>query len=557
MVDNQTAQGLIMRQILLSLVLVSTGFPSEASEPAQQVGDRPNIIVLMAEDLSSRIGAFGDPVASTPNLDALAARGVRYPNVFTTAGVCAPSRAAHITGMYQISIGAQHMRSSTFGEASYLAVPPPEVKAYPELLRRAGYFTFTSRKLDYQFSTWAPGSGPFTIWDSETPEPQWKGKRPDQPFFGLVNLPQTHESQVFDKHVYPNRKKGLEQITNPEDVIVPPYYPDTPTVREYLARHYDNVHTMDKYAGSVLARLEADGLLDNTIILWTTDHGDGLPRSKRELYDSGIKVPMIVVWPEKYRPDWVKPGGVDEQLVSFLDLSASVLRLAGVPLPDHLHGKPVLVDKDTKREYVFAAKDRLDEHVFRERAVRDDRYKYLRNYVPDKPGATHLAYRDQQAIMRELWELSEGGKLNAQQQYWFDPRPRVELYDLQSDPHEVKNLAGDPEFADTLRRLSAAMDTWLARVGDTSDGLELEMAYRFWPDGVQPVTDLPQIRTVGNGQAVIEPATQGASIAYRVDQGKWLAYAPGAQIDVPSGSELSARSVRYGWEASDIVTQRF
>ena len=187
--------------------------PAAIADPTlQDRSQRPNVLVFMTEDMSARVGAFGDAVASTPNLDSLAENGVRFPNTFTTAGVCAPSRAAHITGMYQIAIGAHHMRTSWYKESPYRAVPPPAVKAYPELLRHAGYYTFTNRKLDYQFSSYGVGSGPFTIWDHEGAEPDWSGRQPGQPFYGLVNIPVTHESQMFTDNVDKNRAGGLEAV---------------------------------------------------------------------------------------------------------------------------------------------------------------------------------------------------------------------------------------------------------------------------------------------------------------------------------------------------------
>jgi arylsulfatase A-like enzyme len=546
--------------VLLILTAFAAGCSTDGVATPSEIDaklERPNIIIMMAEDMSSRVAAFGDPVAVTPNLDSLAAQGVRFTNAFTTAGVCAPSRNSHILGMHQIATGGQHMRTSAFKESVYLTVPPADVKAYPELLRRAGYYTFTNRKLDYQFSTYAPGSGPFTIWDAELPEPEWAGREAGQPFFGLVNLPQTHESQLFDKNVAANKQKGLTRVVNPENVQVPPYYPDTPVVREYIARQYDNIYIMDKYVGSLLAQLEADGLAENTIIIWTTDHGDGLPRAKREIYDSGIKVPMIVVWPEKYRPAWQERGGVDNRLVSFVDLGPTVLSIAGVSVPENMHGSPVLADDSAEREYVYAAKDRLDEFPFRERAVRDKRYKYIRNFIPDSPGGTHLAYRDQLGIMAELWEFEGSGKLNDAQAHWFKPRPAEELYDLDNDPHETNNVAAAPAYAETLERMRDGMDTWLAEIGDRSYQTELDMAKEFWPGGLQPETPSPEVLNVGKNLVELAPGVPGASIGYRFDQGRWQVYTPGAQIRVPEGAILSAKSVRYGWQASVEVTMEF
>ena len=251
---------------------------------------RPNILLIMAEDMSARVGAFGDEVAVTPNLDRLASTSIRYPNTFTTAGVCAPSRAAHILAVHQMSVGAQHMRTRSFKESPYRSVPPAHIKAYPELLRRQGYYTFTSSKLDYQFSNTSAGSGPFSIWDYEGAKPTWQGRADGQPFFGFVTLTETHEQQMFPRKVAMNNAKGSRsKVVHADQVLVPPYYPDHDTIRTDIAQHYNNIFTMDQMVGKWLLQLREDGLAENTIVIWTTDHGDGLPRAKREIYDSGIR----------------------------------------------------------------------------------------------------------------------------------------------------------------------------------------------------------------------------------------------------------------------------
>jgi arylsulfatase A-like enzyme/lysophospholipase L1-like esterase len=530
--------------VLAMLWLVLLAIPVQAN-------DQPNILILMAEDLGLRVGAFGDPVANTPNIDRLAEQGTRFPNTFTAAGVCAPSRAAHITGMHQVAIGAQHMRTRSFKPNEYRAVPPPEVKAYPELLRAAGYYTLTNNKLDYQFSNYGAGSGPFTIWDYEGDDPDWNRRAQGQPFFALINFGMTHESRMFAKNVKIQRAKGWKQVTDPAAVGVPPYYPDTPAIRQDIAQHYDNIHEMDREVGTWLTRLEADGLLENTIVIWTTDHGDGLPRGKRELYDSGIKVPLVLRWPVNLRPRDKAPGSGDSRLVSFVDFGPSVLAWAGVEVPDYMHGKPVLADPAVSREYVFASKDRLDEMPFRERVVRDSRYKYLYNYQPGEVGAKPLAYREQLATMADLREWFESGRMNDQQAAWFRPRPQEEFYDLQNDPHEVNNLADDPAYADELARLRHALARWRERVPDLSDEPEAQMAERFWPGGEQPVTRSP--RLIGkDGFMTITCPTEGASIGYRVDGGGWQLYSE--PFKVTAGALVEAKSVRYGWRESMVTS---
>ena len=354
----------------------------------------------MAEDMGPRVGAFGDTVSRTPNLDALAEAGVRYDNVFTTAGVCAPSRAAHILGVHQIATGSQHMRTSTRPEGAYFSVPPPHIKAYPELLRAAGYYTFTDSKLDYQFSSTFAGTGPFTIWDADDIR-HWGGREKNQPFFGLINYMETHESGIFTPlghwphsltHLFMQiwrwwtLEDPVADTISPDTISLPPYFPDTETVRRDMVRHYGNIRDMDYQVGRVLERLEQQGLAENTIVIWTTDHGDGLPRAKRELYDSGIRVPMIIRWPEKYRPEHLKPGDLDSGLISFVDLAPTILQMAGVEAPEYLQGKNFLESETPGRDYVFASRDRIDEVPDRQRAVRNKRFKYIRSWGPNHTG---------------------------------------------------------------------------------------------------------------------------------------------------------------------------
>lgn len=514
---------------------------------------RPNILLIMAEDMSARVGAFGDDVAVTPNLDRLASTSIRYPNTFTTAGVCAPSRASHILAVHQMSVGAQHMRTRSFKESPYRSVPPAHIKAYPELLRRQGYYTFTSSKLDYQFSNASAGSGPFSIWDYEGRQPTWQGRAEGQPFYGFVTLKQTHEGQLFPDAVATNNATGTRsQVVNPDQVLLPPYYPDHAAIRADIAQHYNNIFTMDQMVGKLLRQLEEDGLADNTIVIWTTDHGDGLPRGKREIYDSGIKVPLMVHWPTGLKPAGVNSGSIDKKLISFVDIGPSVLTLAGIPVPDYMHGSAQLVpDATPKRDYIYAAKDRLDGFNFRERAVRDGQFKYILNLQPDRAGATHIAYRDQLATMQTLWQQFAAGKLNAAQRFWFGSRPAEELYDIDSDPHEINNLADSAQQVATLARMRRALLDWRGVIGDLSETAELEMAKNFWPNGEQPVTNTPQILINKVGTASIVPSTVHDSVGYRVNGGAWNLYSK--PLSLPKNAILEAKSVRYGWAESPVI----
>ena len=527
---------------------------------------QPNLLVLMAEDLSGRVGAFGDPVARTPNLDRLAEKGVRFPNTFTAAGVCAPSRAAFITGVHQISLGAMHMRTSTSPVATYMAVPDPEVRAFPELLRRVGYYTFTDRKLDYQFSGVFAGTGPETIWDAEgtavTLETAIRSAAEQKrPFFGLINFLTTHESATFlPDHTQSDAgravaaraaaaRAALAGRTDPASVTVPPYYPDEPAVRGHIADHYDNVQVMDAQVGGLLRTLEEQGLTGNTIVVWTTDHGDALPRAKRELYDSGIRVPMIVHWPDGLRPAQFSAGTLDERLISFVDLAPALLAMAGLPAETFHQGRDPFAAGTPARRYVYASRDRMDEQRDRVRAVRDERFKYLRFFDPGTPGAVHLAYRDQGRIMQRLWHHLATGTLNEAQRQWFEPRPREALFDLASDPWELVNLAEDPDHLPVLTRLRMAYAEWRLRIPDLADLPEAELAERFWPGGSQPVTADPWFEPMPEGRLAVR-ATPGAAI--EVDTGNgWRPYT--GPLPVSPDRPVRARAVRYGQALSAEV----
>lgn len=533
---------------------------------ADPVGSkRPNILLVVAEDMSERVGAFGDTVAQTPALDALAREGIRYTNAFTAAGVCAPSRSALITGVNPLSLGTQYMRTAKGGPIPYEAVPPAEVKAFPELLRRAGYVTANVAKTDYQFGE------PFTIWDvfvgdlfSPPDLAVWRRLPKDKPFFAMINLMSTHESRLASPETPVNqalalarqvramidwRAKNVEVVTDPARVRVPAYFPDVPRVRNSIAQHYDNIHYMDGEVRQILANLKEDGLADDTVVIWTTDHGDGFPRAKRAVYDSGLNVPLIV-----RMPNGAGAGTLDERLVSFVDLAPTILALAGAEAPAFIQGHNFLGEGG--RQYIHAARDRMDNVPDRVRAIRDERYKYIRNLMPQVAYFRPLPFRDSFPIMQALWDGYREHSLTPVQSFYFTaPRPAEELYDTQSDPDEVTNLAADPGYAEVLTRMRQAMDEWLASLPRSAVEDEAAMVESMWPGGVQPVTAAPEIRIAAETEEVsLTASTPGASIGYRVagaaDGARWLLYS-GPFVAQP-GDRIEAKAVRYGYKESAV-----
>ncbi|MDX1947221.1 MAG: sulfatase [Pirellulaceae bacterium] len=514
--------------------------------------DRPNIVWISLEDISPDLGCYGDKYAVTPNIDRLAAEGCRYTNAFTHAGVCAPSRSGIITGMYPTSMGTHYMRCK--------GVPPAFVKCFTEYLRAAGYYCTNDSKTDYNFDA------PPTAWDENRSGAHWRNRpTKETPFFAVINLTSTHESQIrAPEKQLEQRRKSLApgELHDPAQAVLPPYYPDTPVVRRDLANYYDNLTWTDRVVGKMLAELKADGLDDRTIVFFWGDHGRGLPRHKRWIYDSGIHVPLIVRW-----PGTLEPGSVSDELVAFVDFAPTVLSLAGIEIPTHLQGQAFLgPKKSAPREYVFAARDRMDETLDIIRAARDKRYKYIRNYRPDLPYAQPIAYMDQMPTMQEWRRLAKGGELAGPQALFFAAeKPVEELYDTQIDPHEIHNLVSDPAHADVLARLRAAHEKWRETTGDLGLIAEAELAERKRPGGEWAITAEPEI-SIADGQAVIHCATSGASIAYRLSAdadkqaekraektgGRWLLYA--GPFAVPAEAKVEAQAFRLGYRDSPKVT---
>ena len=522
------------------------------SEDAVVALGRPNILWITVEDMSLHLGSYGDAVAQTPNLDRLANEGVRYANAFATAPVCSASRTAVITGMHQSSIGGhQHRASSSypsFEHHQYRAVPPPQVKAFTEYLRAGGYYTANNAKTDYNFGT------PLTAWDESSRDAHWRNRPdPDQPFFAMFNTNRTHESRVW-----PNPEE--EPMLDPDSVVLPPYYPDTPIIRRDYARLHDNVERMDQWAGGILRQLEEDGLAENTVVFFFSDHGDGIPRAKRWLQDSGLHTPLIIRWPGR-----LAPGTVDHQLISFIDLPATVLSVAGVEIPGHMQGRAFHGSQATEppRTYIFAARDRMDESHDMRRAVRSHQYKYIRNFFPDRPFLLINRYRDRMPLMQELIRLHEAGELEGAAAALFQlTKPEEELYDVTRDPHEILNLAEVPAQAEVVMEMRDALLQWQQDIGDMGLIPETELAEMMWPGGVQPVTEAP-VFGPGNDEdgavtITLSSPTEGASIAYTAASGEtphWLLYSGPLTLPVPV--TVRAIAVRYGYEQSEEVSVQY
>ena len=502
-----------------------------------------------------------------------------------------------ITGMYPISIGTHHMRTTHTNPAvpelptPYSALLPPHVKCFTEYLRAHRWYCTNNWKTDYQFTE------PRSAWHECSETAHWRN-RPDsnRPFFAVFNPHNTHESGMWPGMV--------DEITfDPAAMVVPPTFPDTPKVREALAQMYTQIEIADSYLGDLLDQLAVDGLADNTIVVHWSDHGP-LPRGKRWPYDSGIHIPMIVRWPHRVEADVVS-----DQLVSTMDLGRSMLSACGIEVPSHMQGQAFLGNSAAPpRQYIHASRDRHDSAYDRVRAVRDERFKYLRNFYPQQPYVSWIPFRNAHPIMQELMRLHVLGELDGiGGQFLQNSRPVEELYDCQTDPHETVNVASDPEHSGTLERLRAECDRWLTDVGDLGGISEAQMVATWYPDGIPQVTpplvipitpsdpgsapahgkknplveaifalkegaSLSSLATVGLEDSSDEPldlpveiegptliqlhsGIQGASIEYRLDEDPhWLLYCGPIALRPGESRTVHARADRIGFEPSPEIS---
>jgi arylsulfatase A-like enzyme len=424
--------------------------------------DRPNILWLVSEDNSaSWIGCYGNEIAKTPNIDRMAKEGFQYMNVFASAPVCAPSRSTWITGINAISMGTHPMRSR-------YGIPHDKIPYYPDILREAGYYCANFTKTDYNIG----GRKDSDCWD-EAKVLDWENLKQHQPFFQVINCGNTHESQA---------KRHLENTRqDPEKVNLPAYYPDLPTVRKNVARYYDCIENMDIFMGKQLDALKKAGLSDNTIVIYNSDHGGALPRGKRFLFENGLRSPLVIYIPPKYRNLWPerKPGTKVDRLVSFLDMPKTWISLAGATPPKTMQGAAFLgAKKEPEHSYHFAFRGRMDERVDNQRAICDKRFLYIRNYMPYAPWGQKLEYMWEIPLMKS-WDADyKAGKTTARTSRFFTPKNSDELYDMHKDPDSVDNLIDNPEYRQILQKMRGEMTQWQMGIYDAGLMPESDIARR-------------------------------------------------------------------------------
>lgn len=426
------------------------------SPTPRESADQPNILWVYVEDTNAWMSCYGDEVVETPNIDRLATEGVRFDRAYMPSGVCSPTRSAIITGMYQTSIGAhEHYSSFSVWRGNVMEVWDPNhlgVRTLPEIFKAAGYYTFNEGKNHYNFvfsnedlyDHKSEGNGFKGAKDGS----EWTGRADGQPFFGQIQL-------TGDKFRNP------KTVVQPSEVSVPPYYPDHPVIREEIARHYNTILETDRILGEIVAALKRDGIYDRTVVFFFSDHGMGLPRHKQFLYEGGIRVPLVVAGPK------IPAGQARADLVHGIDISAATLALANIPVPDHMHGMDLFAE-GFHRDHVVSARDRCDYTIDRIRAVTTERYKYIRNFMTDKP-YMQPQYRDGWPSMELLRTLYKQGELDeAQARFPSDERPAEEFYDLVEDPHETNNLvhSADREHAVALAEHRDHLYRWITETDD-------------------------------------------------------------------------------------------
>ncbi len=415
---------------------------------ARATADTPNILWISSEDNGPHLGVYGDSYAHAPNLDGLGQRGMIYRNAWSTAPVCAPARTTIISGMYPPSTGSQHMRSMTR--------LPSSMRMFPQYLRDAGYYVSNNAKEDYNLSK--PGQ----VWNESSRQAHWRNRAAGQPFFAVFNFTVTHESQI--------RKRPHEAVHDPAKVRVPAFHPDTEESRRDWAQYHDKITEMDSLAGRVLSQLREDGLEEDTIVFYWADHGPGMPRGKRWTYNSGLHVPMILYVPQKFRdlrPADYAEGGESSRQVGFVDLAPTVLSLAGIEPPDHFQGHAFAGKFETMPQpYNYAFRGRMDERYDMVRSVRDERYIYIRNFMPHRIYGQYIQYMFQTPTTAVWHELYHAGRLRPPKTHFWEKKPAEELYDLAEDPDETKNLATSSAHRAVLERMRAARREWSLAIRD-------------------------------------------------------------------------------------------
>lgn len=544
---------LIAYIVLILILFQTTEGQSSSKQPI-------NIIWISVEDMGPILGAYGNKIVNTPNINRLAQEGIKYTNAYATVGVCAPSRFSIITGMYPARLGAHNMRTGDHNNfkwpediklrqnkgitdrlnkniPDYEVVTPNYVKPFSEYLRAEGYYCVNDDKCDYQFNA------PFTAWDDVYGGGSYKNAPVGTPFFYVKNYYTTHESRIW-------MRKNKPMTVSPQEVLVPDYYPDIPIVRNDIARKYSNIEALDKEIGLLLKQLESDKVLNSSVIFFWSDHGGNLLRQKRAVGDSGLHVPLIIRYPDGYRA-----GETENRLVSLMDLGPTVMSLIGIQPPSYMDGKAFAgAYEESPRKFIYGTADRFDESTDMQRSVLDGRFVYIKNFIPELPLIYRNKYREQIPMNKYLIELDSLNALSGDDAYIFmKSKPIEELYDLKNDPYEINNLALDINYKDKLEKLRKKLSDWQIDIKDKGFIPESEIIRSFWPNMKQPKTDDVTIYNDA-GNISLSCQTKGASIGYQLGENfgtkYWQLYKK--PIQIKPKEKIRARAIRIGYKASNI-----
>ncbi len=535
-----------VKRLVISLVfIVAISCQDRAKTIQQEIVSPPNIIWLVAEDQSPEwFPMYGDSTISLPNLEALSNDGIIFTNAVAPVPVCAPARSAIITGMYPTTLGTHNMRTynanengenqPSIGIPSYSPPVPDGVKMFTEYLRKQGYYTSNGPKEDYNFAKTD------AAWDESGKNHHWRNRKEGQPFFSVFNFSVCHESQIW-------ARTNDSLFVNPSAVKVPPYFPDNAIVRHDLAVNYSNLKRLDDQIGKILEQLKTDGLYDNSYIFFYGDHGGPFPRYKRALYDTGLKVPMVIKFPKGKGA-----GTVDDRLFSFIDLAPTVLSLAGIEPPKVMQGSAQFgtYEVKNKRKVTFHSSDRFDAIYDRLRAVRSNNFKYIRNFDTEKSRALPVAYREQMAMMQVLRKLDSAKKLNEAQSIWMLPtKPTEELYDLKKDPNELHNLAEIPEYQDSVIYYRNLLTNWIKRTKDLGEVDEKELLAQWLNSGIPPQLPSLEMEFTSAGIELVSPKRDATIVWRKMNDSVWNIYVEPLSKNI----DYEAKAERIGYADSELL----
>lgn len=527
------------QQLLLTSSLLLGGLNS--STVVAENKQKPNFLVIVCEDISPYLGCYGDPVAVTPNLDNFSKESILHSNMFTCIGVSSPSRYSLITGRYASNDGANYMRANYF-DKDFSVVAPNGVKCYTEQLRKEGYYCTNNAKTDFQFDS------PISTWDEQGAKAHWKNRPKGKPFLSIFNLNVTHESQIW-------KRTNKPLAVSPDKIILPPYYPDNDIVRHDMAVLYSNIKEMDSQFQTLLKELRESEEYKNTIVIFYSDNGGPMPRAKREIKDSGTKVPFMI-----HFPDHQGAGTINNNLNMFVDIPSTILSLANIQPSKLMQGEAMYGKyKGAKRNYVFGATDRFDEQVEKRASIRDNRFLYICNYMPNQSIYRPLKFRLDMPMMRNMLELLDNGQLNEVQKQWFNnPTASEELYDCVKDPHQIDNLAMKVEYKEELNRMREAYKKeWIDKYNAYwVNHTEKDFIKKMHPNGVTPQSPNPSV-SLKNGKVQISIDHSSYSVSYQInDKGlnnkatHWMIYSKPFQAK--SGDKITIITNRIGYTNSKI-----